>query len=395
VAVGVTELGLIVLALTLAGIDHHFGAGGAEAPLVFGLCAVGVVVAYNRPDHVIGWILLGAAGFLLLDAVGASYSVLDYRIHRGHLPLGPVAVLIEPSWAPAIVLLVLGILLYPDGLLPSPRWRWPLRWVLAVAAVWWAGAFAIAIDAIVSGRIRVRPSGDLAQVDHPSGVWAWWEIAQFVFFATVLALFVSWIVSQTRSYRRLTGEARAQQKWLVGGAVIGVTALLVAIAASFSSRPLWATVANLAPAGGAALPVAIGIGILKWRLYDIDRLISRTLSYAVLTALLVGTFVGLVALTTDLLPFSSTVGVAASTLAAAALFNPLRIRVQRLVDRRFNRARYDADAAVAAFAARLRDAVDLETVRSELLAAVNRAVEPAHATIWLRPHASSAKVWAE
>jgi hypothetical protein len=141
--------------------------------------------------------------------------------------------------------------------------------------------------------------------------------------------------------------------------------------------------------------VAIGIGILKWRLYDIDRLISRTLSYAVLTALLVGTFVGLVALTTDLLPFSSTVGVAASTLAAAALFNPLRIRVQRLVDRRFNRARYDADAAVAAFAARLRDAVDLETVRSELLAAVNRAVEPAHATIWLRPHASSAKAWAE
>jgi hypothetical protein len=264
-----------------------------------------------------------------------------------------------------------------------------------VAAVWWAGAFAIAIDAIVSGRIRVRPSGDLAQVDHPSGAWAWWEIAQFVFFATVLALFVSWIVSQTRSYRRLTGEARAQQKWLVGGAVIGVTALLVAIAASFSSRPLWATVANLAPAGGAALPVAIGIGILKWRLYDIDRLISRTLSYAVLTALLVGTFVGLVALTTDLLPFSSTVGVAASTLAAAALFNPLRIRVQRLVDRRFNRARYDADAAVAAFAARLRDAVDLETARSELLAAVNRAVEPAHATIWLRPHASSAKVWAE
>ncbi len=122
----------------------------------------------------------------------------------------------------------------------------------------------------------------------------------------------------------------------------------------------------------------------KYRLYEIDRLISRTLSYAILTALLVGTFVGLVVLTTDALPFSSTVGVAASTLAAFALFNPLRRRVQRAVDRRFNRARYDAERTVAAFAARLRDAVDLDAVQAELLATVRHAVEPSHATVWLR-----------
>ena len=115
--------------------------------------------------------------------------------------------------------------------------------------------------------------------------------------------------------------------------------------------------------GVIALPVGIGIGILKYRLYEIDRLISRTLSYLIITGLLVGVFVGIVVLTTDVLPFSSPVGVAASTLAAAALFNPLRLRVQRLVDRRFNRARYDAEAIVAAFTMRLRDAVDLETVR--------------------------------
>ena len=137
--------------------------------------------------------------------------------------------------------------------------------------------------------------------------------------------------------------------------------------------------------GIVALPIGLGIGILKYRLYDIDRLISRTLSYAILSALLVGVFLGVVVLTTRVLPFSSPVGVAASTLAAAALSNPLRRRAQRLVDRRFNRARYDAEATVAAFSAQLRDAVDLDTVRNELLSTVERAVEPSRASLWIRP----------
>ena len=131
--------------------------------------------------------------------------------------------------------------------------------------------------------------------------------------------------------------------------------------------------------------MSLGIGILKYRLYDIDRLISRTLSYLIITGLLAGVFIAIVALATDVLPFSSPVGVAASTLAAAALFNPLRLRVQRLVDRRFNRARYDAEAIIAGFTLRLREAVDLDTVRSELLRAVNGAVQPAHASLWIKP----------
>jgi hypothetical protein len=131
------------------------------------------------------------------------------------------------------------------------------------------------------------------------------------------------------------------------------------------------------------LPITIGVGILKYRLYDIDRLISRTLSYAVVTGLVVGVYVGFVTLVTKVLGFSSPVAVAASTLAAVALFNPLRVRVQRVVDRRFNRARYDAEATVASFTARLRDAIDLETVRTELLEVVNRSVEPAHASVWI------------
>ena len=135
----------------------------------------------------------------------------------------------------------------------------------------------------------------------------------------------------------------------------------------------------------SALPISIGVAILRYRMYDLDRLISRTLAYAILTGLLVGIFVGLVALTTDTLALSGRVGVAASTLAAAALFNPLRVRIQRFVDRRFHRTRYDAEAIVATFTARVRDAVEIDAIRNDLLDAVNRAVQPTSVSIWIRP----------
>jgi hypothetical protein len=132
-----------------------------------------------------------------------------------------------------------------------------------------------------------------------------------------------------------------------------------------------------------ALPVSMGVAILKYRLYDIDRILSRTLAYAIVTGLLVGVYAGLVLLATRVLSFSSPVAVAASTLAAAALFNPVRRRVQRAVDRRFNRARYDADRMVTEFAARLQDAVDLESVRADLAGVVQQALEPAHVSVWI------------
>ena len=141
---------------------------------------------------------------------------------------------------------------------------------------------------------------------------------------------------------------------------------------------------NGATIGIAALPVSVGVAILKYRLYDIDRIISRTLAYAIVTGLLVGVYAGLVLLATQVFGFHhSTVAVAASTLAAAALFNPLRSRVQTAVDRRFNRARYDADQTMAAFAARLKDAVDLDPIRDDLAGVVHQALEPAHVSVWV------------
>jgi len=198
------------------------------------------------------------------------------------------------------------------------------------------------------------------------------------------------IARQVAAYRSSTGERRLQLKWAMAGAtmfVIGAVLLLKPTAST--SSPTWRLLSALAPIALACLPLSIGVAILKYRLYDIDRLISRTLSYAAVTGLLIGVYVGIVVLTTGVLSFSSPVAVTASTLAAAALFNPIRTRVQRLVDRRFNRARYDADATVAAFSARLREAVDLEAVRTDLLDVVGGAVEPAHASIWINHGSAS------
>jgi hypothetical protein len=139
----------------------------------------------------------------------------------------------------------------------------------------------------------------------------------------------------------------------------------------------------IAIGAGALVPVAIGIAVLRYRLYDIDRVISRTLAYAIVTGLLVGAYAGLVLLTTEVFRFHSTVAVAAATLAAAALFNPLRRRVQQVVDRRFNRARYDAEQTVTAFAARLKDTVDLDSVRGDLATVVDQALQPAHLSLWI------------
>ena len=174
----------------------------------------------------------------------------------------------------------------------------------------------------------------------------------------ILALWLSFVGHQVLSWRRAAGEQRQQLKWLATGGA--VTLVVIAVSFGISSTSVSGEILGI---GLAALPVGIGVGILKYRLYDIDRIISRTLAYAIVTGLLVGVYAGLVLLATQVLRFHSTVAVAVATLAAAALFAPVRRRVQHAVDRRFNRARYNADEAVAAFAARLKDAVDLDSVQ--------------------------------
>jgi hypothetical protein len=180
-------------------------------------------------------------------------------------------------------------------------------------------------------------------------------------------------------FARSEGEERLQLKWFAAAAVL-VVATFIALILTNSNSVAAAILNNLAL---LCLDAAIAIAVLKYRLYEIDRIISRTLAYTIVTGLLVGLYAGLVLLATGGLSFSSPVAVAASTLVAAALFSPLRRRVQRVVDRRFNRARYDADQMVAAFAARLKDNVDPGAVQADLASVVQRALEPAHISTWV------------
>jgi len=169
----------------------------------------------------------------------------------------------------------------------------------------------------------------------------------------------------------------------MSGSVIAGVSIVIGLVLPGSRSEVARVLGDIAVAGILAIPVGMGVAILKYRLFDIDRVISRTLAYAIVTGLLVGVYAGLVLLATRVLTVHTPVAVAAATLAAAALFNPLRRRVQRAVDRRFNRARYDADQTVAAFAARLQDEVDLDSVRDDLTAVVQQVLEPAHLSVWV------------
>ena len=384
VVLGAVELamligsGLVSISIHQAGLT---GSSGVWIAVAFGV--VGVVVAARQPGNPMGWILLGATGFLLLSDVASTYSVLDYRMHHGRLPLGAVAVFLQPTWAPAVLLIGLSVLVYPEGQLPSRRWSWVLWAVLAAGALFQLGAFTVALGAIIGHNIHVDSGGNLLIIDNATGRWRWWTYVQGVFFVVVGVSWLAWLVREVPIYLRSSGERRLQQKWFLSGVTIFVIGGALSVGLG-SSKGIWGHVGQAEAIGFLALPISIGVGILKFRLYDIDRLISRTLAYAIVSAFVVGVYIGIITLTTKALGFHTPVAVAASTLAAVALFNPLRVRVQRVVDRRFNRARYDAEATVAAFTTRLRDAVDLETVRAELLEVVNRSVEAAHASVWIR-----------
>jgi hypothetical protein len=201
-----------------------------------------------------------------------------------------------------------------------------------------------------------------------------------VVFGSMGVIWLSFVGHQVLSWRRASGERRQQLKWLACGAAVALGLSLLGTAVS------WNVVSRLLEFGVVALPAGIGVGILKYRLYDIDRIISRTLAYGIVTGLLVGVYAGLVVLTTQVFGIHTPVAVAASTLAAAALFNPVRRRVQNAVDRRFNRARYDADRMVTAFATRLKDTVDLDSVQDDLAHVVTKALEPVHISVWTGEH---------
>jgi hypothetical protein len=384
VALGILAAVSFAAAIPLTVLADQVFLGLIAAVIGVPCAAVGFAVTRRQRDNPLGWVFLVLAICQFIGTDGGAY-VLTADHFGHHLPFVPVALALDEIWGPSLELFLVVVLLFPDGRLPSRFWRWVLR----VYGILFAAELAITAVAVAAALaahpVRVDSSGGLTAVDQMTGQF---NVVHSLLLKAVFLLSLTFIVRQALSWRRATGERRQQLKWLASGAV--VTIVCLGVAGTFGTgggpgppKTLLAVIGNIAWFGVAALPVSMGVAILKYRLYEIDRIISRTLAYAIVTGLLVGLYAGLVLLATEVLRFHGPVTVAASTLVAAALFNPLRRRVQHVVDRRFNRARYDAERTVTAFAARLQDSVDPDAVRADLAGVVHAALEPTHVSVWL------------
>ena len=356
---------LLVLALPHSTPLDVEGVGTAFAFIALGaFLAVGGVILWDRSTHMIGWLYSFSgllAAFLIFDSAYVSYGAKV----PGVLPFADLATAVAPvAFLGGIGFpLTLGLLLFPDGRLPSRRW-WP------IAAL---PFLAVALASVIAAL----PHSAIAEVAN--------GLIGFVLTFAILAS----VASLVHRWRNARGGARQQLKWVAAAGLVIVAALVASAPAGAAGLGPDAEVVGVL-IGFSVLPIAVGIAIVRHRLYDIDVLINRTVVYGATTAAIAATFfLGIVALQAALRPLTSgnELAVAASTLLSFALFQPIRRRIQGAVDQRFDRFRYDAALTVDAFADELRDEVDIDALRAELLGAVARTMAPAHASLWLRERA--------
>jgi hypothetical protein len=342
---------------------------------------VGAVVASRRPRHPVGWLLLALG--LSLTAAGVTLATTNYGVAHAAPAAGLVARYVPATVVVAMACNGLTLLVTPTGRLPSPGWRW------------WAGIIA-ATPVVLLGVVTLSPGpGDrlIEAVDSPldlraldGGLLVAYQAAS----AVIITAFVGAAGSLVGRFRRAREVERQQLRW------VALATVLIALLAVVNLAALALGAYGLAPLVGGLNPpiLAVGIGaaILRYRLYDLDRIISRTLAYGLLTLLLGAGYAAVALGLGQLLGRDSSLAVAGATLAMAAVFQPARRRIQVVVDRRFNRRRLDAARTIAAFSDRLRDQVDLDTLSAELLAVVEDTMQPNQASLWLRPQASSTAV---
>jgi hypothetical protein len=406
VAMFVASVALYVLAqstqspgnwVTLSAVSDSLG---FVAFLAFPL--VGALIASRRPDNTVGWILLVDGLLWMFLSMTDSYSV--YGVAKpGSVPF-PVAIGTLGNqwlWVPTVGLLgIYLLLLFPDGRLPSRRWR-PLAW--------FSGTVIVLMS--VTGGLAPGPLENQGGVRNPFGVEEapWLADAALVMLPLLPLCILTAAVSLVMRFRRSGGEVREQIKWIAFVASFAGLAYLIALVSPFilapqmlsnagklPPTPLWFELLfSVAVLGFAGVPVAIGFAILRYRLYEIDILINRTLVYGSLTAVLAVVYFGGVATTQAI--FHALTGqeqqpqltIVVSTLVIAALFNPLRRSIQSFIDRRFYRSKYDARTTLEAFSAKLRDETDLDALSDDLVGVVRETMQPAHVSLWLRPDTPS------
>jgi hypothetical protein len=346
------------------------------AVLLFGW--FGALIISRHPRHPIGWILCAFGLVAGMAAFTSEYAIYGLRSHPGAVPGGAALAWIAAWMFPFYLALLAGLLLlFPTGRPPSPRWRWVL---------WSAGIDnALAVVSLVSSLWPRRGLALLQRGGPEAGgvLGTLYNVGYWVALVAVLAAVASLVVR----LRRARGVERQQLKWVVYAVVMAGCFTLLMEAPNLIDRSELAADVMYALLI-ALIPVPVGMAILRYRLYDIDRLINRTLVYGLLTALLAGVYAGAVLVLGQV--FGAVGGdppswaVAGATLAVAALFQPARRRIQQVVDRRFNRRKYDAAKTVEAFSVRLRDELDLDALTAELLAVVNQTMQPTGVWLWLR-----------
>jgi hypothetical protein len=376
------------LAWTIAGLDLvlflisslYPSDGGMAASILYlvglgSFTVVGAVLIARVPENPIGILLLGAGTVLVIAIVIGTYANLG-ATQVPPWPWSDLARIVgDVMFVYPFVIAFIGVpLLFPDGRLPSPRFRW----VVGTTAAGMAAGTLLGLLFDSSGRPRIAGTAFLAPAAG---------LLQLLFFLSILVGMGGAVVAVSQRYRRGDRVQRQQVKWLTADVALAAILLPPAVLLTDVNPELASTLSGAAIIAMFALPIVIGIAILRYRLYEIDRLISRTIGWAVVTGVLIAVFVGLVvALQALLAPFTNenTIAVAASTLVAFALFQPLRRRVQRAVDRRFNRAGYDAQRTTEAFVARLRHETDPGGALVALMTTASTAVRPRSAAVWLR-----------
>jgi hypothetical protein len=383
-----TVLGLVLLALILSHPHTHTFDDWLDDTLnaVF-FSTVGAIVASRRPENPVGWLLCLFALGESISHFSSQYAIYALLTQPDSLPAGQAMAWVS-SWLVFIIIgfSVLYILLFPTGRLPSRRWRW---------VTWLTVAFVLV--GVILGAFSSGPVEGLGPIRNPLGIEGFSNVYDSILFTMVFTMVATVLVvaaalSVFMRLRRAKGVERQQIKWFAYAAAATVMGLVLAyIIPDVIDVPLWferighAIFLLLIP----AIPISIGIAILKYRLYDIDLLINRTLVYGSLTATLVALyFGGIVVLQRVFVVLTgqqSTLAVVASTLLIAALFTPLRRHIQSFIDRRFYRSKYDARKTLEAFSSKLRDETDLETLNKELVGVVRETMQPAHTSLWLRP----------